>query len=658
MMTSSGTRSVALLLICIFVGTVIVNCASPHVCANSSESINEKVSDPKEIGLILVKGKSNLENIAKEISSERGWIFLSVDNANPIKIKSAIKEAIADKNVGYLLILGDNDEIPIEDEENLIPNRLKPIDWGGEYIPAPLDLLFYGNIDNDDFVELAVGRLPFGTEEEVRRYFENLEVKGKSVNTIVYPALGPLSPGDVEGCLKEYENINIYIDSPGGELIDLLLDAKIFAAFSHGSPEGFGSLWFDEVPDMWSNRPIVLVSACSTAKRIGKVFMKKGASAYMGFYEWAVPDSTPLPIFGEDSLGRSYQKHVNSWIASSSIRCTFILYGDPTLAVPSLPKAENVIEIYRKNGKITLRIPPFTTVPNLRPEPDLLISALTQVTMSTFLPSEIEGIENGRYMRDNAPLPNVILEVDVDVVEKENLWRIQDAVRERSPYEYGRIFSDEPVFYYVFQVENFGYIAEVYVKIDNQKFTLNSCSVAKGDTEEFITVGITYKNLFDLIREEAFSKPHKITVLYSSLPKFELSPLGVYPQKSMWVPGEEVQIYVKVANPSYTGGSVVVDGTLIVNGGAIETQTKEQFIGGGAEYVFTWTFHLPYSERGVISFKAELENQERSLEIGMIKSGSTVPRGPSISLNLIFSLTLIAWVVGMLAVYLKGRHKS
>jgi hypothetical protein len=356
------------------------------------EPVVPKYISPKAPGIVLAKRNSNVEKVANEIANKRNWTFMSVGTSDPSEIQNKIKETIKnDPSIGYLLIIGTDKQIPLEDQWGYIKFEGSKI-YGGQ--GAVLDSLFYGNIDEDIFVELGVGRIPFDNESDVRNYFNNLTIGGSKNYYVYYPIYEKISeaaksPGV---CLsKEFSNTIVSVAPQKRDFLKFFNDARVIAMHAHGGT-GSWSLKDDafntnDIPNLYKTRPLIISNSCLTAQELGPEFIKKGAGAFFGEYfvtgDFWVNRSLVLSkkIFYGNSLGSTLKDYLNYGIVMGTINEKFeyssaeepiavmnvnnlitadhtvILFGDPSITTQSLTLSLNKTRLEKENNKLFIEIP-------------------------------------------------------------------------------------------------------------------------------------------------------------------------------------------------------------------------------------------------------------------------------------------------------------
>jgi hypothetical protein len=362
---------------------------------------------PTKTGLVLVQKNSGLEEISKEIAAGKGWRFVSIVMENnhidfAKKVKQKIVEEYTKEKFNYLLIVGTDKNIPLLDSNWDI---FSSESLGEEQVPV-LDSLYYGDVDDDGFIELAVGRLPFSSAEDVSSYFNELKTEGEKVYLVSATNAGyqfceceleevvfDCSCDAQEICLSETFGGVYYEANPDKEEISKMLqESKYFSIFTHGDRDlwclGDWNEWCprqfyaSELPNMGQNKPVVLSSACLTAQHLGVEALRKGAVAFIGSYpEGAIEGegyTFATYLLGGESIGNSFKEHLNLAIANKIVRdsrygdilnidvkervtpsgYTYVLYGDPSLELPKSVVKLNKISFKKEDEKIKILIQP------------------------------------------------------------------------------------------------------------------------------------------------------------------------------------------------------------------------------------------------------------------------------------------------------------
>lgn len=173
------------------------------------------------------------------------------------------------------MILGSEKTIPIEDTTGLI----LPYISGQSASNAILDNYYYGDVDGDYFVDLAVGRIPSDDFNEIKDYFSRTPKKYSAR----YLWVDETTPSR-NLCLAENLGIEIIPNSSKKDVIDALMNGGVIGYENHGAADfwvvkdGFSS---QDIPTLDSS-PIILTGACESSVILGKNLIKKGAIAYYG----------------------------------------------------------------------------------------------------------------------------------------------------------------------------------------------------------------------------------------------------------------------------------------------------------------------------------------------------------------------------------------
>jgi hypothetical protein len=369
------------------------------------ESNNIDVKDDlKEIktkqGFIL--SGDILRQVAESIANDKGWDFLIVDSTNPIKIREEIIKFTESTKYDYMLILGNDEIIPIEKEGILNPKYLP-----NEHLQNALDQLYYGNINDDAFVELAVGRIPFNSKVQIEKYFSyNQKQFGQNFKIFSYPSIGSFTTGKVKSGF-EGETTAIIEDPSKSLFLNNLKTQDMIAIYTHGNDNSVKlnddeNLLSNDVPQL-NNAPLVFVSACSAARGLGLEIMEQGATAYVGFYATAIPNPNVMPLFDEESLGKSIKKDVNQHIARSEaglidrggFPSLFVLYGDPSIKIEQ--KTYDDFIIIKEDKDYRIDIPSFKVIETFEGNLKSIIATPPYHVDFRYYKKAIEILGTGKY---------------------------------------------------------------------------------------------------------------------------------------------------------------------------------------------------------------------------------------------------------------------
>jgi len=282
-------------------------------------------------GLIVVKKGTSGENFAREIATAKDWNVLFVNTSDYNKIKKEIINFYNRNKFYYLLLIGTNEEIPYAI-------------YNSENEAYQTDPSLYADINNDGFIELAIGRLPFSSEAELKKYFADLTPKGNFITLEHYPLSSTEDPEDsftvreyayAKYCLNSFSpNIRVYRKSNILDLVKHYRESAILELRTHGSDSiasinetsldicsfrknfnGKPSLCSEEELEYLSNRPIIIHMACNNGKVLGRELIENGAAAFMGFYNPSgyVPPLTPKILSGE-TIGEVMKDVYNSTV--------------------------------------------------------------------------------------------------------------------------------------------------------------------------------------------------------------------------------------------------------------------------------------------------------------------------------------------------------
>lgn len=343
------------------------------------------------------------------------------------ELRQKVIEENEKESLSYLLILSDFFDLPAKSEvfvneptaEGIELNLSKKTKLHEEGIRV-IDNLYYGNIDDDHFVELAVGRIPFSDAESILSYFRNLPVARNSgkITYAVYPARSDVAVTSERvlhqiNLTGEFPSVNyvkeikpdgyfaypikdnklnffsessdmfFYISPTAEELYELIKDSGLFLFNSHGFSDSFlltnseefiGGYFSSFVPEM-INRPAIIANSCSTGIELSQAFIKKGASAYVGALLVLRGQSSYFPLDDElKSSGDEFKELLNSNNCydcehNSRFEEVLILLGDPVInflpvhkrktdsSLTYFPKNEDNIDPDVAGNLLTIRLP-------------------------------------------------------------------------------------------------------------------------------------------------------------------------------------------------------------------------------------------------------------------------------------------------------------
>ncbi len=322
-----------------------------------------------ESGLIVTRKGVSGENFSKELAEEKKWDFLTVNTADYEEIRNKIIDFYNQKKFHYLLLIGTNEEIPYA-----IPNDTSNSEGRADYA-------LYGDMNGDRFSEVSIGRLPFSSESELRKYYTDLEPKGDfiSLESYAHNAIteDSLLEYDYGRCLGSFSNnIKVYEYSNAIDLINHHRDSAVLSVLMGAG--GDDSIWHNSKPlfnahsfrknfdgsfsaegdmDYLSNRPMIFYYPCNTAKELGLELIKNGASSFLGFY-WGGGhfDGATARLLAKDSVGDIAKDIYNSELLSF----TLVRKGE---LVGSLVNIEGINTVDILNDK-TEKLP-YSIIPHL-----------------------------------------------------------------------------------------------------------------------------------------------------------------------------------------------------------------------------------------------------------------------------------------------------
>ena len=382
-----------------------INAVGAYYCGNivfgnyyANKSCGRVCCESNTTGMVLARKNSSVEDAAQKVAIGKEWKFLAVDTQDPIDIKQKIKAEYDKEPFEYLLIIGNDTEIPLEDKWDLVHNEYST----DEHV---LDSLYYGNMNGDFFVEVSVGRLPFHNEGAIERYFDNFEVGGTQNYYFKYIGDCYKFPPFVGVSLSvEFDNTTTSLPVPKEELINCLKNAKVFTISTHSTENSwwlgdYGWFFKGDIPDINLTRPIIISYSCSAARKLGVDFLEAGASAFIGYYFGSGGTernklTLSKKILSGKSIGCSLRDYLNYMIAIGAINywdypsassATFdcnvtivnvdihnstaipdtkiLLLGDPSLSITPVHSNLKKATLEKKDEALSVKIPkPHITV--------------------------------------------------------------------------------------------------------------------------------------------------------------------------------------------------------------------------------------------------------------------------------------------------------
>lgn len=463
----------------------------PESKSNECPILNEDANTGSKIGLIIINKDSEGVCYAREIARNRGWGIIELESSDINYIKNRVRLFKRENNNEFLLIIGDFNEIPLEDTGTQ--------QFGYQiYVTDPQ---LYGDIDEDGYVDLSVGRIPFSSEALLKNYFDNLEIKGENIFVENYPFSSNVNDLPYEQFTTEEYIESLCLKKELPQLQpqrfrsreQLIEDYKFSSAVilnTHGYDKGFiinteeefrnqqahqidmDDLCGIQSEDCFINRPIFLHFTCLNARELGIEMIKKGASTFAGHYNTAgytppgflselaigTPIGTVMKNQGNKKLSHNLAIKING--AENRKRETIniineniqlfddygaILYGDPSLTINiQKESSENVNVIEDENRKIVIvkvnKNPEFIIDPEHGEEYYGVIcynSAYLNSLRATFK-SEWEGLYGSPHMA------TFVIPIKDDSINEINSVKIKVGGEYKDNY-------DESINYYLFK---------------------------------------------------------------------------------------------------------------------------------------------------------------------------------------------------------------
>jgi hypothetical protein len=449
-----------------------------------------------------------------------------------IELRQKIKNYYYKDKFNYLLIVADDDEIPILDTYGLIP-----LNDTGKVHNQILDNVFYGNMNDDAFVELNVGRLPSSNYDYLMTYFSQnttyykprdfrfsslyfednrtrkafdfeLDFKSRFAFTTTWPHLfldleseseitealansefleinahgldvGFMTPYSVKSEIFDLKN-SISYDKQKLTLDEYLKKKELYDDFE----KAYLDLLLYTIEDFpqINKKPIIIGNSCFLARNYGKKLLLKNVNNFVGSYD----PSTEYVFLNPNTsnqkkitVGRLFTDYVNAVYLSKEHSIELILYGDPTNLIYPNIISENVVYEFVDN-KLILKYP-ATKLNNL-------LSSLDNEQIELFKYKDVEKINYGAY---NLSCPFV-----------------------------------EPTDLIPVDVTQFDDVALVTkIKVDDKNYYLaNACS----DTDIHFFLSITPENIFIGAKNTLFTNFYSDNLNYSQLNSFLKSKPKIY----------------------------------------------------------------------------------------------------------------------------------
>jgi len=325
-----------------------------------------------ETGAILATDQ--LKDAAEHVKKIKGWEDIIIESQKDGKSRAAseiaqdakkkLQELYSKQKFEYLMILGDDDQIPI-----LTPEVLEG--------SAVLDQMFFADYTGDSVPDVAVGRVPMSDAKSIKDYFgirkefgpepkiamalipDDLKTSIETVRKLIdgYKYRNEQPPKDLVKLSERLQNlieatnsysqeeeqpanyttqnmqkafaispygyqfanggagepavaggkIPIYVNPTSEFLSGIAGNADEVEIFSHGQPEYFFNLNIEDYEKCsisllpsQNSHPILLGDACHTASVQGKNAMKNGALAYVGCYKACYGIKVSVLNFGKD----------------------------------------------------------------------------------------------------------------------------------------------------------------------------------------------------------------------------------------------------------------------------------------------------------------------------------------------------------------------
>jgi len=308
-------------------------------------------------GLILISKDSNALSFAKQLADSRNWPLFLINTNDPNEIRQRIVNYYKQKPFTFLLIIGTQEEIPLNDENFLI-NYINKQNFliNGELLDQEknsLDSFYYSNIDDDKFIELAVGRLPFSDLKDIQNYYLKIPSKKtiNKINVVSHASFHVPHIGHLKPQLAQYKGKYFQMINTVNEFNQNLLNTDLLYSNSHGSSDLFfiGEPYSKNDIPILQNHQIIIGDSCSAGENLGPEFIKKGASAYIGYSLQAKTGGLALLDTPSrfNTIGEMINEVNNFYIfftqeLQPGPRSMYYLIGDPSLEVNFDTYSDNI----------------------------------------------------------------------------------------------------------------------------------------------------------------------------------------------------------------------------------------------------------------------------------------------------------------------------
>jgi hypothetical protein len=481
----------------------LCGCPAGYKTSNNSCLVEIPKFDSRP-GLVVIRKGVSGENFAKEIASSKNWGVLSVDTSNHDQIKKEILNFYNRNKFYYLLLIGTNEEIPYA-----VYNSQKNL--------YKTDPSLYADINNDGFIELAIGRLPFSSEAELKKYFINLKPKGDFITFEHYP-LSRQEDAEDEFTVREYgyakfcltslsSNIRAYRNSNILDLVKHYRESAILELRTHGSDSSavtgtdpliissFCKDYREFSPsgrpnncelEYLSNRPIIIHMSCNNGKVLGRELIQNGASAFMGFYnESGYSPIVTQRILDRESVGEAMKNTYNSTI----LRYTYAEHmsqgpaGD-IIMMMSIPNISG-LNTYDITNFNQIKETPFDKYGFiLYGDPSLKVTNFQKPDYN------IDVEQRNNQIIITAKSPKLF-----DVSPRENVLCYMDEKISGASLVLKKYWPNSHRIMLTFSVEGVNKLKSQKVTVDNKEFALSGSEVyrinlLKGKTEEYLFISI------------------------------------------------------------------------------------------------------------------------------------------------------------------------
>ncbi len=397
------------------------------VVDNSEETqFSTKQKEIKLFGTLALQ----LKSVPDPIFEMSLIIFKKNDETYRISFLPLVKELrqkvaaeYAKEPFSYLMILSNFFDLPATSEVFIKAPSIDVLEQKLAKKTMVIDNLFYGNVNDDPYIEVISGRVPFSNRKSLLKYFRNLPVakKMQPINFVIYPDKGKIilperiiHQIDLAGEFPEI-NLNNYpgvedntrnlkfvsneskmtvsIAPPIPSFNNMLTKSGLFFFATHGiadslivtnsSSENILSYSASNIPNM-PNRPTIVTVSCNTGIDLSYAFLDRGASVYVAAMTPVRVTFAYLPLEDElVSVGDEFKTIVNAKITEGEykedLEGALIILGSPIIRLMPIHQRKNDFAVTYSKNTLCLRLPALDLDSGF-PDTDTVLPVVTFLT--------------------------------------------------------------------------------------------------------------------------------------------------------------------------------------------------------------------------------------------------------------------------------------